>query len=110
MAESRKELTKEYTDNIEETIIIKDIVGNQTEAKISIKNIDHTLPEIQIGDINQDERIDITDLLLLKRHLISGSKENWKLTEEQLQIADINENGNVDITDLILLKKKILVK
>lgn len=68
------------------------------------------MPEIQIGDINGDKRIDITDLLLLKRHLISGSKEDWKLTEEKLQRADINENGNVDITDLIMLKKKILIK
>ena len=82
-------------------------MGNQTEAKISIKNI---LIPIQIGDINGDKKIDITDLLLLKRHIISGNKEEWKLTGEKLQAGDINEDGEVNITDMLLLKRKIIGK
>ena len=110
MSENKKEITKEYAENTEEAIILKDKVGNQTEVKISIKNIDPTLPEIQIGDINGDKRIDITDLLLLKRHIIAGNKESWKLTGEKLQAGDINEDEDVNITDMLLLKRKIIGK
>ena len=108
ISENKRELTKEYAENTEETVVVKDKVGNQTETKISIKNIDHTLPEIQKGDINEDKKIDITDIMILKRHIISGSKENWKLKGEKLQIADINEDGQVNITDMILLKREII--
>ena len=108
ISEDKRELTKEYAENTEETVVVKDKVGNQTETKISIKNIDHTLPEIQKGDINEDKKIDITDIMILKRHIISGSKENWKLKGEKLQIADINEDGQVNITDMILLKREII--
>lgn len=65
------------------------------------------MPEITIGDINNDGNIDITDLFLLKRHIIAGSREGWKLTGESLTAADINEDGNVDVTDLLILKRTI---
>ena len=107
MSENKKEITKEYTENVEETLNIKDEAGNITQVKISIKNI---LPKIQIGDINGDKRIDVTDLLLLKIHIIAGNKEEWKLTGEKLQAGDINEDGEVNITDMLLLKREIIGK
>ena len=62
------------------------------------------------GDINKDNNINVTDLLLLKRHLIAGTKENWKLTGDMLKIADLNNDNKVNITDLLLLKRIILNK
>ena len=56
----------------------------------------------------KNKKIDITDIMILKRHIIAGSKENWKLKGEKLQIADINEDGQVNITDMILLKREII--
>ena len=101
-------LTKTYSQNTNEKVTVKDLAGNEVQANIEITNIDKTLPEITIGDINQDENIDITDLFLLKRHIIAGSREAWKLTGDSLVAADMNEDSNVDITDLLMLKRKVI--
>ena len=108
LSSDKKSLTKEYTENTTETITIKDLAGNETQVDIEITNIDKTLPEIIIGDINQDERIDITDFLMIKRHLVAGNKTNWILTGDSLEAADMNENGIVDITDMLMLKRAVV--
>ena len=104
LSEDKRVLTKEYTQNTEEEITIKDLAGNETQVSIEINNIEETV----IGDINQDGKIDITDMLLLKRHLVAGNKKSWILTGNSLLRADINDNGVVDITDLLMLKRKII--
>ena len=60
------------------------------------------------GDINGNGFVDITDFLMLKRHLVAGNRTEWILTGNRLLAADMNENGTVDITDLLLLKKVIV--
>ena len=104
LSSNRKVLTKEYNENTKETITVKDLAGNETQVNIEVNNIEETT----IGDINQDEKIDVTDLLMLKRHLVAGSRESWKLTGDSLLVADMNEDGNVDITDMLILKRKIV--
>ena len=108
LSSDKRVLTKEYDENTKETITIKDLAGNEAQANIEITNIDNTLPEITIGDINQDEKIDVTDLLMLKRHLVAGSRESWKLAGDRLLASDMNEDGNVDITDMLMLKRIIV--
>lgn len=105
LSDNKKELTKEYIENTKETIVIKDLAVNEAEAIIEISNIDNTLLEITIGDINNDGNIDVTDLFLLKIHIIAESREGWKLTGDSLLVADMNEDGNVDVTDLLILKR-----
>ena len=108
LSSDKKTLTKEYSSNTKETITIKDLVGNETQVDIEITNIDKTLPEIMIGDINQDGKIDVTDFLMLKRNLVAGNRSDWKLTGDSLLSADMNENGTVDITDMLMLKRVIV--
>ena len=108
LSSDKKTLTKEYSANTKETITVKDIAGNETQANIEISNIDKNLPETTIGDINQDGKIDVTDLLMLKRHLVAGNRSEWKLTGDSLVSADMNENGTIDITDMLMLKRKIV--
>ena len=60
------------------------------------------------GDINGNGFIDITDFLMLKRHLVAGNKTDWILTGNSLEAADMNENGTVDITDMLMLKKVVV--
>ena len=102
LSSDKKTLTKEYSANTKETITIKDLAGNETKVDIEINNI------IMIGDINQDGRIDITDFLMLKRHLVAGNKTDWILTGSSLEAADMNENGTVDITDMLMLKRVVV--
>ena len=108
LSSDKKTLTKEYTENTRETIMIKDLAGNETQVNIEISNIDKNLPEITIGDINQDGKIDVTDFLMLKRHLVAGNRSDWKLTGDNLSSADMNENETVDITDMLMLKRVIV--
>ena len=107
-SEDKLILTKTYNQNITETIIIRDLIGNETEVNIEISNIDKNLPEIIIGDINQDKKIDVTDFLMIKRHLVAGNRDSWKLTGDSLSSADMNENGSVDITDMLMLKRVVV--
>ena len=103
LSSDKKTLTKEYTVNTKETITVKDIAGNETQVSIEITNIDKT-----VGDINQDGKIDVTDFLMLKRHLVAGNRNSWKLTGDSLLAADMNENGVVDITDMLMLKRVVV--
>ena len=107
LSSDKKTLTKEYSANTKETIVVKDLAGNETRVTIEIDNIEGK-PEITIGDINEDRKIDITDFLMLKRHLIAGNKKDWILTGNRLLAADMNENGKVDISDVLILKRNII--
>ena len=65
--------------------------------------------EYKIGDINEDNKVNIADLLLIKRHILAGAKESWKLIGDKFQNADLNNDNTVNVTDLLLLKKIILL-
>ena len=103
-------LTKEYSENTEEEITIKDLAGNETKVNIKINNIDKTLGEIKKGDINQDEKIDTTDLLKMLRHIAASQSEqtaqkhpDWVLTGNNLKAADINDDEKINPTDTLKL-------
>ena len=81
--------------------------GKQT---INISNIYKTLE----GDVNENNKIDIGDILLLKRHLaytnstsIANKHLNWKLSDEKIKIGDINKNNKIDIGDILKLQRYI---
>jgi len=57
--------------------------------------------DAKIGDINSDNEIDITDLVILRKSL-AGLEE---LNEKENLAADINRDNTVDITDLVILRK-----
>ena len=60
------------------------------------------------GDIDGNGIVNITDFLMLKRHLVAESKTEWILTEDSLSAGDMNEDTLVDITDMLMLKKVLV--
>jgi RHS repeat-associated protein len=56
------------------------------------------------GDVNQDGRIDVGDLLLVTQ-IALGQRTP---TPEQFIRADINRDGVVDVVDVLLLQRRIL--
>ncbi|TYQ18322.1 UNVERIFIED_CONTAM: dockerin type I repeat protein [Acetivibrio alkalicellulosi] len=65
--------------------------------------------EVVLGDLNGDELIDSTDVILLRRYIF----EILNFTDDRerklfVTAADINGDGEVDSTDYILLKRFIL--
>ena len=112
--------TYTFTENAEFTFEFVDAVGNKGTAIAKVDWIkdspeDPDEPgkpedpdEYKIGDVNQDGKITATDLLLVKRHLVSAKKQEWILTGEKFKAGDINQDGNITATDLLLIKRLVL--
>lgn len=103
--------TTSAAQNIPEKYELVQLPENNTGTMIEgTTEVIYYYKELIKGDINEDKKVNISDLLLLKRHLIAGSKTEWILTERRQKIADINEDGKVNISDLLLLKRFLLNK
>lgn len=61
-------------------------------------------PEIAYGDVNNDGKIDVKDVLAIMKHIL----ELETLTGDQLKAADVNGDGKVDVRDASLVMKKAL--
>ena len=83
-------------------------VATGMKLKMVLNNKEDELTIVVKGDINEDSKVDISDLLSLKRHIISGKKENWILNGENLEAADLDRKDGVNISDLLYLKRMIL--
>lgn len=64
------------------------------------------LGEASLGDVNQNGRLDLADLIMIKRAVI----RTLELTPEQIKLADLNRNGRVDTLDYVEAKRKYLNK
>ena len=58
----------------------------------------------EIGDLNNDSVVELTDLTILSLYLIGDRS----LDESDLVYADVTKNGKVDIADLAALKQYIM--
>ena len=112
LSNDKKVLTKTYTSNTSENVMIKDLGGNSTVVSIVINNIQNE--EIKKGDLNKNGKIDIGDILLLQRHIaqsnstdVANNHPSWRLSEEDIRKADFNGNGKVDIGDILILQRYI---
>ncbi len=105
--------SRQYTfnENGEFIFEFEDKAGNKgtATAKVDWIEKDEENPDQnQIGDINNDGKITSTDLLLLKRHLVAGEKQEWILTGDKFKAGDINKDGKITATDLLLIKRLVI--
>ncbi len=61
-------------------------------------------PEIALGDVNGDNRIDVNDVTLIMQHIV-GVK---LLDSIQEKAADVNGDGRVDVNDVVLIMQYVL--
>ncbi len=108
------ELTKEYSSNTKDTIKVKDIAGNESEIQVSIENIIEPEESVKKGDIDEDGKIDSTDLIKMLRHIVANKDEEiasknptWILTGKKYKIADIDNNNQINTTDVLKLLRHI---
>ena len=108
LSSNKKTLTKEFTENVNEDIIIKDLAGNEKTINININNI------IEKGDLNNNSQIDIGDLLIIYRYLahnnnteVALNHPEWNLSEEKIRQGDLNKNNQIDIGDSLKIQRYI---
>ncbi len=99
-----------FIQNGEFMFEFEDKAGNRGTAiaKVDWIKEQENPSEYQIGDVNRDGKITATDLLLIKRHLVAGQRQEWILTQNQFLAGDINKDGKITATDLILIKRLVL--
>ena len=68
----------------------------------NVTTVDFTY--IKYGDVTGDGAVDITDLALLKKHLLKSSE----LSGPFMQAGDVFSKGYISISDLIAIKKHLL--
>ncbi|MGN0605450.1 MAG: glycoside hydrolase family 9 protein [Oscillospiraceae bacterium] len=56
------------------------------------------------GDVNSDSKVNIQDLLMMKKYLLGMTT----LSSQGLKNADMNENDTVNIIDAVLLAREVL--
>ena len=67
---------------------------------------DKTEPVEKIkGDLNSDDKLNVSDAVILQSYLLKNSES---FTKEQYENSDMNGDGEVDVFDLIELKKAIV--
>ncbi len=69
--------------------------------------------EYFLGDTNLDNKINLSDELVLLRHIYavkSGKNTKWRLTGGALVNADINEDKTVNISDVLNIKRYLIAQ
>lgn len=94
-------------------IVVKNETGESVLNKFNFLVEGYNLVEdesknLKVEKLDPTKPFDITDLLILKRHLIHGEKIEWKIPDDKLTRYDINKDEEVDITDLLLLRRVLL--
>ncbi|MBO5104580.1 MAG: dockerin type I repeat-containing protein [Ruminococcus sp.] len=93
----------EYTENLPEgkyTFCLNacNVVGKSAESKITF-----WVGTVR-GDINSDNSVDESDLILLQNYLLSLES----FDEKQYKSADINSDGTVNSFDMVLLRRWLI--
>jgi hypothetical protein len=83
-----------------------DYVGTNTTIKVFLdSNVPlYTYTALLRGDIDEDGSITVSDLAMIKSHLLKASL----LEDIFLQAADMNSSSSVSISDLLAVKKELI--
>ncbi len=78
--------------------------GNSYRLQISELELYDMTPreEILLGDLNEDGKLTVTDVVLLRKAILAGS------AAAEVPAGDFNGDGALSVTDVVLLRKAIL--
>ena len=94
------------------TVYVINADGNESVKEITVTiNGDEPEPTLELGDINGDGKINLVDVLKLRRYIANQSKEtpneDWDLTEEEQERANVNKDDKINIADVLALRRYI---
>ena len=112
LGNDKKTLTKTYSENKTETVIVKDLAGNTTTTQIVVNNIDKTVPKatIKYSTVNPTNQ-NVTVTIISDEEI--QAVEGWKLdSSKKILTKEYAENGEetVEIKDLAGNKTTVNVK
>ncbi len=102
LASDKMSMTKAYTQNVIEDVMVKDMLGNQTTVTINIQNIDHVAPKAEVQyDVTEltNGNVQVTIIANEKLQAVTGTS-NWQLNTEDptRATATFTVNGTEDVT------------
>ena len=112
LSEDKLILTKEYTDNTEETLIIYDLAGNERKIPIRIANIDKVELEAKV-EYSTTEATKGTVKVTIKANKKIKQVEGWTLDEAGVTLTKTyaqNAEEVVELQDLVGNKVKVNIK
>ena len=59
----------------------------------------------KLGDVNQDDAVDVTDAVLIIDHILMKNPSNFEAS-----LADVNGDNEIDVTDVVMVIDAILGK
>ncbi len=95
--------TGTVTVKTEEGDFTKVITVKVSEKPVAPPTDPTTPPKVTIGDVNRDEKINIADLIKLRK-FVAGIDT---LGTEEQKNADINQDGKINIVDIVKLRKHL---
>ena len=112
LSEDKKTLTKTYTGNKEEEVIIYDLVGNSKKISIGVSNIDKDKANLEINySTTKKTNNNITVTIRSNKEL--KSIDGWRLSEDKKTlIKEYTENTteNIEVTDTLGNIRNIEIK
>ena len=112
LSEDKLILTKEYTDNTEETLIVYDLAGNERKIPIRIANIDKVELEAKV-EYSTTEATKGTVKVTIKANKKIKQVEGWTLDEAGVTLTKTyaqNAEEVVELQDLVGNKVKVNIK
>lgn len=101
MAGDAHTFTKTYTENTEETVILKDIYTNQGSVVIKITNIDKNPPEFIVETSNNNQKTNKNVIVTIKANKMIKEVSGWTISSDKQTISkEFKEN----ITDSIIIE------
>jgi len=99
LSEDKKTLTKVFEKNEQETIEVKDLVGNVKKIEINISNIDKDIPNVEVDyNNNKITNKDITVTITANEEI--QKIEGWTLSENKRILTKTYSKNTQDIVSI----------
>lgn len=98
------EIMKAFDENVEDSVIIEDLAGNQTVVKYVVKNIDKEVSDIKVTTSNNGKPTNKDVIVTISSSEELEAVEGWILAQDQKSLSKIfsaNIKSSVVITDKI---------
>ena len=102
LSSDRLTLTKTYTENTVENIIVKDLVGNTSTVNVKVTNIDKTAPTVKVS-YSTTELTNKNVVVTIKANEQLQAVSGWTLSADKMTLTKTytaNATENVTIKDL----------